>query len=209
MFNLFQFIKRKLNNQLTNKDVLEFWSQPSPNWNDPAGYVKPLNRSKYLYAFMPKLSKKAKILEIGCNVGRNLNYLLERGFMNLYGIEINKNSALQMKKFYPQLYKSATIILDSTENAIFNFKDNYFTLIFSMASLMHHHPQSNYIFQQIYLKSKKYVLIIEDEINNKPLQFARIYKTIFENFGMKEIKKDITYQIEPNYPYTSRLFIKL
>lgn len=186
-----------------------FWSQPSPDRNDPAGYRFPLHRSKYLYSLLPPLSKKAKILEVGCNVGRNLNFLFEKGYRNLYGIEINKKAVSLMRKFYPKLAKKAHIIGKPTEEAIFEFKDNYFDLIFTMASLMHHHPSSDFILKEIYKKSKKYILTIEDETNDKPLQFARNYKKIFESLGMKEITSETIYDLEPNrYPFQTRLFEK-
>ena len=48
--------------------------------------------------------KNLNILELGCNVGRNLNFLLNDNFKNLNGIEINTHAVELCKKVYPALF---------------------------------------------------------------------------------------------------------
>jgi SAM-dependent methyltransferase len=67
---------------------------PNDKNNNPEGYLDneiTLRRSKYLYEVISKhFTTDVKILELGSNVGRNLNYLYERGYKNLTGVEIAK-----------------------------------------------------------------------------------------------------------------------
>ena len=79
--------------KMDGKELLhKFWSQKHPILNDVKDYIKPVFRSKFLYEFMPKMEPSASILELGCNVGRNLNYLFTKGFRSLSDIEINKRA---------------------------------------------------------------------------------------------------------------------
>ena len=48
--------------------------------------------------FLKKIPKKIKILEVGCNIGNQLNCLYKMGFKNLYGIELQKECLKIIKK---------------------------------------------------------------------------------------------------------------
>jgi len=94
---------RLFHKKRTLKQTQEFWNKAEgDNWNK---YKEGIGKSKFfhnLIAFIP-LSKHTRILELGCNVGRNLNYLRSKGFTNLTGIELNseavKNSLKGFKIF--------------------------------------------------------------------------------------------------------------
>ena len=59
------------------------------------------------------LSTEATILEFGCNVGRNLNFLYKNGFKNLTGVEIC-NAAIELgKKIYEQFMSTLKIKIES------------------------------------------------------------------------------------------------
>ena len=49
------------------------------------------------------IPKTAKILEVGCNIGRNLKSLKDLGFSNLHGIEISPYAVKKAKELYPFL----------------------------------------------------------------------------------------------------------
>jgi SAM-dependent methyltransferase len=46
----------------------------------------------------------AAILDMGCNVGRHLNFLHERGYRNLLGVDFNSTALSEMVLRYPQMY---------------------------------------------------------------------------------------------------------
>jgi len=47
---------------------------------------------KYLYPYFQEGDKDLNILDIGCGLGQFLNNLKEKGFKNLYGVDINEES---------------------------------------------------------------------------------------------------------------------
>ena len=76
-----------------------FWKNIKPGQNDnaPNEYANRKNDHQgiNITTGLDKLNlhnKNLKILELGCNVGRNLNFLLNNNFKNLSGIEINMNA---------------------------------------------------------------------------------------------------------------------
>jgi len=49
------------------------------------------------------------ILDMGCNVGRHLNYLHERGYRNLRGVDFSSTAIAEMTTRYPQMRATSTI----------------------------------------------------------------------------------------------------
>lgn len=82
------------------------------------------------------LSKQISIMELGCNVGRNLELLRDNGYYNLYGIDINNHAFDVMKKTYPDLYKILNKSIGRIGNVINDIVDEY-DVIFTMAVLIH------------------------------------------------------------------------
>ena len=83
--------------------------------------------------FFDNIDKKSKILELGCNIGLNIEILRKMGFHNLYGVELNKK-ALDIAK---KNNKNVTFINSSIED----FKSNEtFDLVFTANVLIHINP---------------------------------------------------------------------
>lgn len=174
--------------------------------NRPDNYLKPLERSEYLYENIKGIvPSHARILELGCNVGRNLAYLREKGYSNLIGIEINHDAiALGAQKGN---FGYITVWESSIEH-YFNVIKVGFDLIFTMAVLEHLHPKSEWIFEKM-AKASKYILTIEDEASRSFQHTARNYKEIFESFGMEEIKSENCNHVFPGKQMILRLFKRL
>ena len=182
----------KKKERLSKNKVWEFWktaAKESTADNSPNNYIKGKKRSVYLVNLIAKyLNKKSKILEIGCNVGRNLEYLHKNNFQNLTGVEINKEAIKLMRKTYPNLYKAAKIYISPVEDWMMKNKQESFDLIYTIAVLEHIHWDSEFIFDIIKKISKKYIITIEDEFtpwSNR--HFPRNYKNIFEDASWKQI----------------------
>src|SRR5665647_2296103 len=79
------------------EQLYEFWRQESPDGN----YFRPFansNRSETILRMMAGLLDPShSILEIGCNVGRNLDHLWGRGFRNLAGLEISEAAVRRLR----------------------------------------------------------------------------------------------------------------
>ena len=173
--------------QKTREEIHSYWKEPWDGKNKPTDYVPLLERSQFLLGIISAYASQAKILEIGCNVGRNLNCLYNSGYQNLTGIEISKNAIEELAKQFPQLIENCNIINGSIEDQIINFNSNGFDIVFTMAVLVHVHPESEWIFKEMVNITGKYLIVIEDEVRTTWRHFSRKYKEIFESYNMQQI----------------------
>ena len=177
------------------KEIQSYWKNPDDKGNKPQSYIDGPNKnllSKNLIKEVQKLvrEKEKRILELGCNVGRNLNFLFNKGYLDLSGIEINKNAIELMKKTYPPVYYNSDIKVDSIEKSIKNICNERFELVFTVAVLMHLSHKSNFVFKEISRITKNFLITIEEEgIELVWSHYPRNYKEVFEKLGMKQIKE--------------------
>jgi len=199
---------------MSGTKVRNYWKWPADKENFPEAYTIPVARSEFLVKLFNENIKEnkvnKKILEIGCNVGRNLHYLFNAGHKNLAGVEISEEAVALMKKVYPEMAKQTKIYNNSIEDEIKNFEDNAFDVVFTMAVLEHIHPESEWIFPEIARITKNYLFTIEDEKSTKCYgRFPRDYKEIFKSLNMKQIKEINCKKIADFGPnFWARVFIK-
>jgi len=189
----------------TLNEIHEFWKNPN-DINLPETYILG-ERSLFLLDLFNYTNIKLtdSILELGCNVGRNLNFLFVNGYKNLSGIEININAKPVMERIFPFVHKYATIYWDSIENIIIQQED----VIFTMAVLEHIHPDSEWIFEEMSHKANKYIITIEDENVISDRHFVRNYKDVFENLGLTQIYEQNCVGVpELGADFYARIFIK-
>jgi len=187
----------------TLEECLNHWANPQDH-NQPENYNKSYTsqRSKYLYGLLKKykIPTTSRILEIGCNCCRNLNYIYSKGYNKLTGIEINKNAIDLQKELFHKL--KANIINSSIEDYILKIQDNKFDVIFTMAVIQHIHLDSNWIFEHIARINKKWLIIIE-------LDLYRNYEKIFTNLGYEQIEVRSCRLIKGLEKYKARIFKKV
>ncbi len=149
---------------MTEKELVNHWENPENGKNDPRNYCGFVERSNFLYDELFKnieLNFDYNILELGCNCGRDLNYLYNKGFKNLTGIEINKNTIDYGKKIYNK--SNINYINNRVEKVIESFKENEFDIVFSFVGLSQiHKSYYNFICEQI-KKISKYIVLVEFE----------------------------------------------
>lgn len=152
--------------------------------------------------FIGFLDRKAKILEVGCNIGLQLVNLQEMGFENLYGIDLQPH-AVELAR---QRTKGINIIQGNAYDI--PFKDNFFDMVFSNRVLIHINPDHiQEALKEIYRASGKYIYgseyfaeelteinVYHEETNIAwKRDFAGEYKKLFP--GLKLLK-------EKKYKYT-------
>jgi len=134
-------------NIMERDQLLEFWQQREPDGNVPEGYLGPTWRSELLAELLADIPKHARILEIGCNVGRNLAHLADQGYSRLEGIEISPHAVDLLRASYPQLADSK-VHLGAVEEVMPRLSESY-DVVFTMAVLEHIHPDSVEVFDDI------------------------------------------------------------
>lgn len=198
---------------LNKNDSLQYWRNP-PDKNKPEGYLALTNKYPgYLVQLVQKyIDPSASILEIGCNVGRNLNALFQSGYRKLAGIEINANAITLMKKANPEMAMQTKIWIAPVESVIRDFEDNSFDLIFTHAVLQHIHPDSEFVFAEIARVAKKFLILGEGEDSfQSGRYFGRFYRPIFKQLGMIQIYQENLTRRKPKTnqkTYWTRIFEK-
>jgi SAM-dependent methyltransferase len=141
--------------------------------------------TEYLVSLVKQYVKPdASIVELGCNAGRNLYQLWQAGYQNLSGVEINSGALNLMKQKFPDMNVKA--YEGSIEDRIRALGE--FDLVFTIAVLEHIHIDSEWVFEEIARKAKRYLITIEGEEKiESDLHFPRNYKSIFENLGMRQV----------------------
>lgn len=108
--------------------------------------------------FLDFLDKDIKILEVGANVGHQLNLLSQMGFKNLYGIEIN-SYAIEVSR---KINSGLPIYIIKASSFDIPFKDGFFDLVLTSGVLIHIHPKDIKIaMKEIHRCSKKYICGLE------------------------------------------------
>jgi SAM-dependent methyltransferase len=187
----------------------EFWRRPDAA-NQPKGYLDAAARSEFLVDIVKRhVPFGAPILEIGCNVGRNLHYLASAGFTTLAGVEINEDAMRQLREAFPDLARGARLLNEPVESAIRRFRDGEFTLVYTMAVLEHIHPDSEWIFAEMVRIAGDVLITVEDEHGISWRHFARDYNRVFEALGLKERESLDCSSIEGLGPdFRARIFKK-
>lgn len=188
----------------TLKEIHEYWR----NNSYPERYQIQLKRSIFLLQYMEKyIQADQRILEIGCNVGRNLNHLYENGYRELTGIEISQEAVEELHKVYPTLAENADIIHAPAESVLKHIANDHFDFVFTMAVLEHIHPDSEWLFAHIARITKSYLVTFEAEEDEHWRIFPRNYQEIFENLGFEQVEETTGKKVKlPNY--TLRIFKK-
>ncbi len=180
-----------------------YWINP-PEENQLYRYFGSVNagkRSQYLVGLINKYAdKNDHIFELGCNVGRNLSYLINAGFDNVSGLEINPRAA-KVAKFVLQ----KPIICGALEDKIDEVPQ--FDIVFTMAVMMHIHPSSIDFIERLIKKSRKLVITIEDETSDRARSFAKDYLKIARKCEFDQVQKD-NHLPGLNNRYVARVFEK-
>jgi pseudaminic acid biosynthesis-associated methylase len=108
--------------------------------------------------FLDLLDRDIKILEVGTNIGLQLNLLSKLGFKNLYGIEINP-SAIEISH---KINESLPIYIIKASAFDIPFKDDFFDLVYTSGVLIHIHPNDiSSATKEIYRCTNKYIWCFE------------------------------------------------
>jgi len=98
-----------------------------------------------------------RILEVGCNVGNQLNLLKKMGYLDLWGIEL--------QDYAVEVARKSTSGLNIVKGTAFDipFKNGFFDLVFTAGVLIHISPNDiDTVLDEIYRCTNKYILGFEN-----------------------------------------------
>ena len=141
--------------------LYDFLSQERPLGQHYPTAPKWSSRSQTIINILsPFITKEYSILEIGCNMGRNLNHLWQAGYKNLRGMEISEHAVKRLRTEYPCLAMTP-VGIGPAELSIQKCGSNSIDVIFTMAVLEQLHPDCRFLFKEIARVAGEYVLAIE------------------------------------------------
>jgi SAM-dependent methyltransferase len=198
-FSLSRFLAMRGSALPSNKDHRKYWE--TRNIGDDHGPEKYTNEDNSTYIMFEDLLKvlneNASFLEIGCNAGRNLNYLLNKGFTDLAGIEINETSIHKtLKEHFPKLYEVGQFYVGNAADEIRKIQDERYEVVFSIAVLEHIPPRDIRLFSDMVRVSKKYIAIITGE-NSRVYPYN--FEKLFEKLGCKAVSFKLFYGDPHNF----------
>lgn len=186
------YIFKTTSRQKDMNEIHLYWKKPYDGDNKPKDYLREdANlRSQFLVDLVKNYNNtNANILEVGCNVGRNLNFLYKSGFSNLEAIEISEQAVQLLRKTFPKMAQQVTIYNVPAEDIIKQLKSSHYDVVFTMAVLEHVHSHSEWIFAEMVRITKHFLITIEDEKGISWRHFPRNYKKVFESISMKQIEE--------------------
>lgn len=194
-----------------------YWAaQASPDQaNNPSTYSsKSLEVTEWLTQFWaPEVTTEDSVFEVGTNAGPNLELLRRNGFERLAGAEINPSAITEMGRAFPELAELADIHQGDAADVLGGLPESAYDVVFSMAVLVHVHPASNRVMEQMVRIARRYVCVVEAEDVTCGYLFARNYRRVFERLGCTEVRtapilaESFPSAIEQGYVgYRARLF---
>lgn len=191
---------------MDSQDVRHEWAARSGEYS-PAyyAYYGPDSASESVQAAIETyLGPDPTVLEIGCSSGRHLSALVEAGYSDVTGVELNEEARDVMERIFPALAATATVHYQSIETVVSEFDDDQFDAVFSVETLQHLHPDSEWVFAEIARITSDLLITVENEgpentardpqaINyvdtDVPLYY-RDWKAIFTDLGFEAVDVD-------------------
>ena len=143
-----------------------FWeSKYGDNYVNRNSHYEPSTQKLIRHQFFNRFEgfdKNVSILEIGCNIGLNLQILSLMGFTNFGGIDINALAIDEAKKRLPEADLRTGTVLDMP------FEDNSFDVVFSAGVLIHQNPDNSLktVMSEMIRCSKQWIVGLEDYTEN-------------------------------------------
>ncbi|MFB6153250.1 MAG: class I SAM-dependent methyltransferase [Halodesulfurarchaeum sp.] len=141
------------------------------------------------------------ILEVGCSAGRHLAHLYDRGYRDLWGIDVNPESFSVLQETYPNLAEDGTFLVGAMEDILPGMPDAAFDLVYSVETLQHIPHENAGVFEEVARISGDLVVTVEveremagqdgeDAINYVDGDFPIYYRKweqVFEEFGLVQL----------------------
>jgi SAM-dependent methyltransferase len=121
-------------------------------------------------------SKDSSVLDLGCNSGRHLEYLHNKGLRNLTGVDIMKSALLYFQERCPEAFRDSQIHHDFFQHFLRNTVDKKFEIVYSVgATIELVHPSFDIIGNICRVAQNYVVLLVQENSHSYP----RFYVTEF------------------------------
>jgi SAM-dependent methyltransferase len=128
----------------------------------------------------------SRIFDIGCNVGRCLNYLNNLGYRNLYGVDISREAIENIPNIFPDLQDNAHIELKTVQEYLLKTDDCFYTTTYTMGATVELIPSSFPLIKEITRITSKYVCFM---ISYNGHLYPRFWEYEFSRHSFILVKK--------------------
>jgi len=105
----------------------------------------------------------AGVLEVGCSAGRHLAALADAGFTDLTGVDVNGDALDVLAETYPDLAETGSFHESPVEEYVTGVPDGAFDAVFSVETLQHVHPDSEWVFDELVRVTSDTLVTVENE----------------------------------------------
>jgi len=182
-----------------SNDVREAWADRSGEYS-PTYYAHygPDETSELVRAKIERYAgADARVLEVGCGVGRHLAALAEAGFSELAGVDVNDEALDMLAETYPELAKVGEFHADTIEAYVQSVETDAFDAVFSVETLQHIHPDATWVFEELARVAGDLLVTVENEsgeygtanhVDDQLPLYYRDWRAVFTGLGFEEVE---------------------
>lgn len=126
------------------------------------------------------MSLDDRILDLGCNVGRHLYALWQRGYMNLFGIDVQHAALELMGKAFPELTGTVTVSQGTFQEYLPRVADRTFDICFTHGATIELVPPHFPICAELARISRRAVILMIGESEH---YYPRLWEVEFLRSG--------------------------
>lgn len=125
--------------------------------------------------------KQTPILDMGCNVGRHLNYLHQQGYRNLRGVDFSGRAIEDMAARYPNLHADSKLTVASFQDYLSGSPEQV-DLVYTRGATFELVPPSFPLIKQVCKIARQYVVMCISETGHA---YPRFWEYEFARNGFE------------------------
>ena len=193
----YTYTRRVPGTNVDSNDVREAWVDRSGAYS-PTYYAHygPDETSEVVRATIERrLGPDTRVLEVGCGVGRHLAALAEAGFSALSGVDVNEDALDVLAETYPELAAVGEFHAETIEAYLQEVGTDAFDAAFSVETLQHIHPDSEWVFAELARVTGDLLVTVENEsgeagtvnhVDDQVPLYYRDWQRVFTELGYEE-----------------------
>ena len=184
---------------MDSNDVREAWASRSGEYS-PTYYAHygPDETSELVRAKLERYAgPDARVLEVGCGVGRHLAELADAGFSDLAGVDVNGEALDVLAETYPALASVGEFHAATIEEYVQSVETDAFDAVFSVETLQHIHPDETWVFEELARITGELFVTVENErgeygtanhVDDELPLYYRDWRAVFTDLGFETVE---------------------